>query len=163
MSVCLSVRLNQGKVVQGVVRSCWDFDSVTGTHRVCMPKLFSPVWRNFFFGHNRGDPYETKNDQNFSLPKNHHKKVASVFCMPIDTLGGGVGKCAPIILDKIWIFHWEDVVSKTKFLELGKWTMNKVDVFGFLVKFWRVSTFPVLLGLVCPAGWLDVCLSVRPS
>ena len=69
MSVCLSVRLNQGKVVQGVVRSCWDFDSVMGTHRVCMPKLFMPVWRNFFFGHNRGDPYETKNDQNFSWPK----------------------------------------------------------------------------------------------
>jgi hypothetical protein len=56
--------------------------------------------------------------------------------------------------------------------------MNKVDVFvgvlGFvehfrhiLVKFWRVSTFPVLLGLVCPAGWLAGwlagCLSVRLS
>ena len=61
------------------------------------------------------------------------------------------------------------LVSKTKFLELGK-EMNKVDVFvgvlGFvehfrriLVKFWRVSTFPVLLGLVCPG----VCLSVRLS
>ena len=48
--------------------------------------------------------------------------------------------------------------------------MNKVDVcLGFvgafehfrriLVKFWRVSTFPVLLGLVCPG----VCLSVCPS
>ena len=52
--------------------------------------------------------------------------------------------------------------------------MNKVDVFvgvlGFvehlrriLVKFWRVSTFPVLLGLVCPAGWLAGWMSVCPS
>jgi hypothetical protein len=52
--------------------------------------------------------------------------------------------------------------------------MNKVDVvLGFvgafehlrriLVKFWRVSTFPVLLGLVCPAGWLAGWMSVCPS
>ena len=168
LDVCLSVCLNQGKVVQGVVRSCWDFDSVTGTHRVCMPKLFSPVWRNFFFGHNRGDPYETKNDQNFSWPNIITNCFQSVFCMPIDTLGG-VGKCAPIILDKIWTFHWEMSFQKRSFWNWGN-EMNKVDVvLGFvgafehlrriLVKFWRVSTFPVLLGLVCPG----VCLSVRLS
>ena len=70
--------------------------------------------------------------------------------------------------------HFTEIsFQKRSFWNWGN-EMNKVDVcLGFvgafehfrriLVKFWRVSTFPVLLGLVCPAGWLDVCLSVRPS